>query len=285
MIKFHNYSVYNTMLIHLQNKDSTYVAGYNKWIELGRYVKKGSKAIKILAPVPHTQYVEQPKIDPLTNKPIKINGEIVKEKVLKSWLSYKIVHVFDVSQTEGKALPSIAKELEGRIDNFKLLKNSIINISPVPIEFNKIEGTSKGYYDPNNKLIKIKESMSEKQTIKTLIHELAHSKLHDNIINRNAAEIEAESIAYVVSNHFNIDTSSYSFQYIASWSKDKDLKELKSSLNTIIKASNEIISSIEKDLEKSLKPKTLKEILNEAKEKSNINIKSTNKNNEIERSI
>lgn len=97
---------------------------------------------------------------------------------------------FDVSQTEGKALPSIAKELEGRIDNFKLLKNSIINISPVPIEFNKIEGTSKGYYDPNNKLIKIKESMSEKQTIKTLIHELAHSKLHDNIINRNAAENE-----------------------------------------------------------------------------------------------
>lgn len=109
---------------------------------------------------------------------------------MKSWLSYKIVHVFDVSQTEGKALPSIAKELEGRIDNFKLLKNSIINISPVPIEFNKIEGTSKGYYDPNNKLIKIKESMSEKQTIKTLIHELAHSKLHDNIINRNAAENE-----------------------------------------------------------------------------------------------
>ena len=127
MSKFHNYSVYNTMLIHLQNKDSTYVAGYNKWIELGRYVKKGSKAIKILAPVPHTQYVEQPKIDPLSNK---------------------------------------------------------------PIEFNKIEGTSKGYYDPNNKLIKIKESMSEKQTIKTLIHELAHSKLHDNIINRNAAENE-----------------------------------------------------------------------------------------------
>lgn len=109
---------------------------------------------------------------------------------MKSWLSYKIVHVFDVSQTEGKALPSIAKELEGRIDNFKLLKNSIINISPVPIEFNKIEETSKGYYDPNNKLIKIKESMSEKQTIKTLIHELAHSKLHDNIINRNAAENE-----------------------------------------------------------------------------------------------
>ena len=190
MSKFHNYSVYNTLLIHLQNKDSTYVAGYNKWIELGRYVKKGSKAIKILAPVPHTQYVEQPKIDPLTNKPIKLNGEIVKEKVLKSWLSYKIVHVFDISQTEGKALPSIAKELEGRIDNFKLLKNSIINISPVPIEFNKIEETSKGYYDPNNKLIKIKESMSEKQTIKTLIHELAHSKLHDNIINRNAAENE-----------------------------------------------------------------------------------------------
>ena len=127
MSKFHNYSVYNTLLIHLQNKDSTYVAGYNKCIELGRYVKKGSKAIKILAPVPHTQYVEQPKIDPLSNK---------------------------------------------------------------PIEFNKIEGTSKGYYDPNNKLIKIKESMSEKQTIKTLIHELAHSKLHDNIINRNAAENE-----------------------------------------------------------------------------------------------
>ena len=204
---------------------------------------------------------------------------------MKSWLSYKIVHVFDISQTEGKDLPTIAKELEGRIDNFKLLKNSIINISPVPIEFNKIEGTSKGYYDPNNKLIKIKESMSEKQTIKTLIHELAHSKLHDNIINRNAAEIEAESIAYVVSNHFNIDTSSYSFQYIASWSKDKDLKELKSSLNTIIKTSNEIISIIEKDLEKSLKPKTLKEILNEAREKSNISIKSPNKNNEIQRSF
>ena len=285
MSKFHNYSAYNTLLIHLQNKDSTYVAGYTKWLELGRYVKKGSKAIKILAPVPHTQYVEQPKIDPLTNKPIKLNGEIVQEKVLKSWLSYKIVHVFDISQTEGKDLPTIAKELEGRIDNFKLLKNSIINISHVPIEFNKIEGTSKGYYDTNNKLIKIKENMSEKQTIKTMIHELAHSKLHDNNINRNAAEVEAESIAYVVSNHFNIDTSFYSFEYIASWSKNKELKELKSSLNTIIKTSNEIISSIEKDLQKSLKPKTLKEILNEAKEKSNINIKSTNKNNEIERSI
>ena len=267
MSKFHNYSIYNTMLIYNQNKDSTYIAGYNKWKELGRQVNKGEKAIKILAPMLHKKVIEKPKLDPKTNKPIILNGAPQKEKVIETWTSFKLVNVFDISQTKGKELPSIAKELQGRVDNYELLKNSLIDISDVPIEFTEINGTSKGYYDLLSKEIKIKKDMSEKQTLKTLIHELSHSKLHNEKYERRNAEVEAESIAYIVSKHFNIDTSSYSFGYIASWSSDKEIKELKASLDTIITTSNEIISSLEKNLQKELKPKKLIDILENAKAK------------------
>lgn len=262
MSKFHNYSFRNTLLIAMQAPDASLVAGFNTWKNThGRNVKRGEKGIKIFAPSPYKIKREMEKIDPQTQKPvIGKDGKPVTEEKEITVPAYKVVSVFDVSQTEGREIPSIgADELTGDVDRYKNFFAALEKTSPVPIGFENIEGSSHGYYHLEEKRIAIQEGMSELQTLKTAIHEIAHAKLHDIDLNapkeeqgdrpdRRTREVQAESVAYTVCQHYGLDTSDYSFGYVAGWSSDKELSELKSSLETIRAAAVEIIDSIDANL-------------------------------------
>ena len=262
MSKFHNYSFNNTLLIAMQKPDASLVAGFSAWKNnFGRNVMKGQKGIKIIAPSPFKIRQKVEKIDPHTQKPIigKDGKPVTEEKEIKI-PAYKVVSVFDVSQTEGKELPDIAvDELTGDVDRYKDFFAALEKTSPVPIAFENIEGGSHGYYHLEDKRIAINEGMSELQTLKTAIHEIAHAKLHDIDLNapedeqqpridRRTREVEAESVAYTVCQHYGLDTSDYSFGYVAGWSSGRELSELKSSLETIRSAAAEIINSIDENL-------------------------------------
>ena len=261
MSKFHNYSFNNTLLIAMQKPDASLVAGFSAWKNnFGRNVMKGQKGIKIIAPSPFKIRQEVEKIDPHTQKPIigKDGKPVTEEKEVKI-PAYKVVSVFDVSQTEGKELPDIAvDELTGDVDRYKDFFAALEKTSPIPIAFENIGGGSHGYYHLEDKRIAINEGMSELQTLKTAIHEIAHAKLHDIDLNapkdeqprvdRRTREVEAESVAYTVCQHYGLDTSDYSFGYVAGWSSGRELSELKSSLETIRSAAAEIINSIDENL-------------------------------------
>ena len=259
MSKFHNYSFNNTLLIAMQKPDASLVAGFTAWKnQFQRNVKKGEKGIKIIAPSPFKIKQEMEKIDPQTQKPvIGKDGKPVTEEKEITIPAYKVVSVFDVSQTEGKELPDIAVDaLTGDVEQYSDFFAALEKTSPVPIGFEKIEGGAHGYYHLEDKRIALDEGMSELQTLKTAIHEIAHAKLHD--IDRNAPkdeqqprvdrrtrEVEAESVAYTVCQHYGLDTSDYSFGYVAGWSSGRELAELKSSLETIRSAAADIINSID----------------------------------------
>ena len=261
MSKFHNYSFRNTVLIAMQKPDASLVAGFSAWKNnFGRNVMKGQKGIKIIAPSPFKIKQEMEKIDPHTQKPVigKDGKPITEEKEI-TIPAYKVVSVFDVSQTEGRELPDIAvDELTGDVDRYKDFFAALEKTSPVPIGFEKIEGGAHGYYHLENKRIAIDEGMSQLQTLKTAIHEIAHAKLHDIDLNapkdeqprvdRRTREVEAESVAYTVCQHYGLDTSDYSFGYVAGWSSGRELAELKSSLETIRSAAAEIINSIDANI-------------------------------------
>ena len=262
MSKFHNYSFNNTLLIAMQKPDASLVAGFSAWKNnFGRNVMKGQKGIKIIAPSPFKIRQEVEKIDPHTQKPIigKDGKPVTEEKEIKI-PAYKVVSVFDVSQTEGKELPDIAvDELTGDVDRYKDFFAALEKTSPVPIGFEKIEGGAHGYYHLEDKRIAIDEGMSELQTLKTAIHEIAHAKLHDIDLNapledlenrpdRRTREVQAESIAYTVCQHYGLDTSDYSFGYVAGWSAGRELAELKNSLETIRSTAAEIIDSIDEHI-------------------------------------
>ena len=263
MSKFHNYSFNNTLLIAMQKPDASLVAGFQSWKNnFKRNVVKGEKGIKILAPSPFKIKQEMEKIDPATQKPvIGADGKPVKEEKEITIPAFKVVSVFDVSQTEGKELPDIAVDmLTGDVECFKDVFAVLEKTSPVPIGFEKIEGNSHGYYHLEEKRIAIDEGMSELQTIKTAIHEIAHAKLHDIDPNapkeeqagrpdRRTREVQAESVAYAVCQHYGLDTSDYSFGYVAGWSSGRELDELKSSLETIRSTAAEIINSIDEHLQ------------------------------------
>ena len=259
MSKFHNYSFNNTLLIAMQKPDASLVAGFSSWKNnFGRNVMKGEKGIKIIAPSPFTVKQEVEKTDPQTGKPVigKDGKPVTEEKEIKV-PAYKVVSVFDVSQTEGRELPDIAvDELTGDVDRFKDFFAALEQVSPVPIGFEKIEGGAHGYYHLEEKRIAIDEGMSDLQTIKTAIHEIAHAKLHDIDLNapkeeqkprvdRRTREVEAESVAYTVCQHYGLDTSDYSFGYVAGWSSGKELAELKGSLETIRNTAAEMINAID----------------------------------------
>ena len=262
MSKFHNYSFRNTVLIAMQKPDASLVAGFSAWKNnFERNVMKGQKGIKIIAPSPYKIKQEMQKIDPHTQKPIiGKDGKPVTEEKEVTIPAYKVVSVFDVSQTEGKELPDIAvDELTGDVDRYKDFFAALEKTSPVPIAFENIEGGSHGYYHLEDKRIAINEGMSELQTLKTAIHEIAHAKLHGIDLNapkdeqqphvdRRTREVEAESVAYTVCQHYGLDTSDYSFGYVAGWSSGRELSELKSSLETIRSAAAEIINSIDENL-------------------------------------
>ena len=259
MSRFHNYSFNNTLLIAMQKPDASLVAGFSSWKNThGRNVKRGEKGIKILAPSPYKIRREMEKIDPQTQQPvIGKDGKPVTETKEIQIPAYKVVAVFDVSQTEGRELPDIAvDELAGDVDRYKDFFAALEKTSPVPIGFENIEGKSHGYYHLEEKRIAIQEGMSELQTLKTAIHEIAHAKLHDIDLNapkedladrpdRRTREVQAESVAYTVCQHYGLDTSDYSFGYVAGWSSGRELAELKASLETIRTAAAEIIDSID----------------------------------------
>ena len=260
MSKFHNYSFNNTLLITLQKPDASLVCGYQAWQKnFNRHVKKGEKAIRILAPAPYKIKEERDKLDPVTGEMVfDENGMPQKEEVEVKIPAFRVVSVFDVSQTEGEPLPELeAKELLSTVEGYEDFIKAITYVAPVPIAFEDIPGDSKGYFHTEENRIAVQEGMSESQTLKTLVHETAHSMLHNKEINqdilapvkdRNTKEIEAEGIAFTVCSHFGIDTSSYSFYYIGGWSSGRDMKELKSSLDTIRRTSSELITGIEEQL-------------------------------------
>ena len=256
--KFHDYSLNNTILIAMQKPDATLVAGYTAWQKnFGRQVLKGESGIRILAPTPYQRQMEVDRVDPVTKQPV-LNPDGSTAKDLKEIMvpAFKVVNVFDVNQTDGKPLPTIGvDELEGNVTNYELFFEALKRACPVPVDFEQIPSGAKGYYHKVEQRIALQEGMSEVQTVKTMIHEMAHQKLHsidpkdlppeEPRLTRNAKEVEAEAIAYTVSQHYGIETSDYSFAYIAGWSKDKDAPELKASLDRIRQAANEMIMAID----------------------------------------
>ena len=259
MSKFHNYSANNIRLIEMQCPGATYVAGYRKWQkDFGRHVNEHENGIRILAPAPYKFKEEREKIDPVTNEPmLDRDGMPVMEEVEIKIPAFRVVTVFDYSQTGGKELPGLGvSELYGDVERYRDFMEALERVSPVPIRYEGMEGDRKGYFIDLNHPISIKEGMSETQTAKTGVHEVAHAKLHAKEIeketgiskDRETKEIEAESIAYTVCQHFGIDTSDYSFGYIAGWSSGKEMPELKSSLDTIRRTSSELIMGIETQL-------------------------------------
>ena len=260
MAKFHHYSFGNALLILFQCPHATNVAGYGTWELLGRHVKYGEKGIMILAPCNFRASLEREKIDPLTGQALLgPDGNPLTEKVKISPNRFKIAHVFDLSQTEGRELPQIGvSELTGDVSDYTGIYDRLTAISPLPVVQEDFQRTAKGYTSFMENRIVVKPGMSQVQTIKTLVHEIAHAKLHrpDDILaipapgEKRQKEVEAESIAYVVCQHFGIDTSDYSLAYVAGWSKGKELTELKASLNVIHATAGEIIDAISPPLPK-----------------------------------
>ena len=259
MSKFHNYSFNNTLLITMQKPEATLVAGYQAWQKkFNRHVKRGEKGIQIIAPTPVREKQEIEKIDPDTQEPIiGEDGQPETEIVEMIIPRFRVATVFDVSQTEGEPIAELeVPELTGSVQFYDTFMQALQNISPVPIRMMNVEGEAKGYYHQTEKYIAIKEDMSNVQTMKTGVHEVSHALLHDREVmdaegvlkDQTTKEVEAESIAYIVCNHFGLDTSEYSFTYIASWCESRDMKALKASMDTIRKTSAEIIGNIEEQM-------------------------------------
>ncbi|MFP3156522.1 YodL domain-containing protein [Lachnospiraceae bacterium ZAX-1] len=265
MSRFHKYSLNNTMLISMQKPDATLVAGFNKWRDgFSRYVKKGEKGIKIIAPTPYKIKEEREKLDPQTKAPIlDVSGKVQTEEVEIQIPMFRVVSVFDVSQTEGEPLPTLASNLTGNVEQFEVFMEAVKRTAPVPIEIKTMSEDTDGYYHIEDKRIAIREGMSEVQTISAAIHEVAHSLLHNREMekelqaqqgentkpikpkDRNTEEVEAESISFAVCSYYGIQTAENSLGYIATWSKGKELAELRASLETINKTSSELISGID----------------------------------------
>lgn len=260
--KFHDYSLNNTILIAMQKPDATLVAGYTAWQkQFGRQVQKGESGIRILAPTPYKKKMQVDKKDPVTGE-ILMNADGTSEKETREVLmpAFKVVNVFDVSQTDGKPLPSIGvNELTGDVAQYEMFFEALKKSCPVPMGFEQIDGGAKGYFHTVENRIAIQEDMSQVQTIKTAIHEMTHQKLHSidptkkpdpagTKLTRNQIETEAESVAFTVCQHYGIDTGDYSFAYVASWSHGKETPELKASLDRIRQAANEMITEIDRHM-------------------------------------
>lgn len=253
MSKFHTYSFGNVMLILMQNPAASCVAGFHTWKkEFGRNVKAHESGLKILAPCPYRRFIEQDKLDKDGTPVLDAAGKPLRERTLVQLMRFRIVTVFDISQTEGKELPSIGvSELNGDIAHFEELANAITSVSPVPILYEAPHGAAKGCFNHVTEEILVRPGMSQKQTLKTMLHEISHATLHRRKKNeppykdQHTREVEAESVAYVVCQHFGIDTSDYSFGYVAGWSKGKELDELKASLDTIRSCAAGLIDAIE----------------------------------------
>lgn len=261
MSRFHNYSLNNQALIHLQRPDATLVAGYNRWRDkFSRHVLRGEKGITIIAPTPYKKKIEQEKLDPDTKLPIlDADGKIVTEEKEIEIPMFRPVKVFDYAQTDGKPLPervaSPVANLTGSVENYEAFMEALRRSSPVPVEFKPLSADMDGYFSPKSQSITLREGMSEVQTVSAAVHEIAHAKLHNYGLqqvaerkakSRNAEEVEAESISFMVCAYFGIETGANSFGYVATWSKNAELPEFRASLDTIGKTANGIITDVEK---------------------------------------
>ncbi|MBR5361152.1 MAG: ImmA/IrrE family metallo-endopeptidase [Lachnospiraceae bacterium] len=254
--KLPRYSVNNQILIMLQRPDATSCQSFSGWKEMKRFVKKGEKGIRILAPSPYKKEVEQQKTDSNGAPIFDSKGEPVMETVEITVNAFKPVSTFDVSQTEGEPVPGLGvEEIIGGVDGYEIMLDAIRSSISVPIEFEDISSGAKGYYHVEENRIAVQKDMSEAQTIKTLLHEASHAVLHSHEAMkdtkdkpRSQKECEAESVAFVVCSHYGIDTSDYSFPYVAGWSSGKEVPELKASLDTIRRAASDLITKIDEHL-------------------------------------
>ena len=253
MAKFPHYSINNCILIASQCPTASLVCGYKKWqTDFNRTVNKNEHGIMIIAPIKYKADVEEPMFDENVHPILDENGKQKKEKVQREFQGFRPAYVFDLQQTSGEPIPSLATLLDAAVDDFETLKELVIKVCPVPVEFSADTGSANGYYSPSEQKIVIKEGMPELQTIKTMIHECAHARLghggEDDKWDRQTKEVQAESVAYWVSSMLNLDTSDYSFGYIAGWSKDKEVSELKENLELIKNTADEMSSIIEEEL-------------------------------------
>lgn len=248
------YSINNQILIMMQKPDATMCQSFTGWKEMGRFVKKGEKGIRVMAPSPYKIERERDKLDGNGKPILDADGEPIKEKVEVKITAFKPVSTFDISQTEGEPVPTLGvDELTGSVEGYETLMEAIKQASPVPISFENIETGAKGYFQVEENRIVIQEGMSEAQTVKTALHEASHATLHNKEAqkadsdkkSRCQKECEAESVAYVVCQHYGVDTAEYSFPYVAGWSSDKEVPELKASLDTIRRAASELIVKID----------------------------------------
>ena len=269
MAKFHNYSFNNTMLIAMQRPDATLVTSYKNWQSMGRQVMKGEKGITIIAPAPYKKMKEKEVLDEKQRPIMGTDGKPKTEQVEVTVPHFKAVTVFDIAQTSGEPIQTLAPELlTAAVQDFDSFMQAIQKISPVPIRFDEIDGNANGYYHNADKEIVIKKGLSESQTLKTAIHETVHAKLHDKEImeslgvekDRLTKEVEAESVAYCVCSSFGLDTSDYSFPYIAGWSSSREMKEMKASMDVIRKTAGEMIDQLTEELEIILEEKQKTEL-------------------------
>ena len=268
--KLPRYSVNNQILIMMQRPDATMCQSFSGWKEMNRHVLKGEKGIRILAPAPYKMEREQDKLDSNGKAILDKDGEPIKEKVEVTINAFKPVSTFDISKTDGDPIPTLGiEELTGSVDGYKTLLGAIQEVVPVPITFENIESGAKGYFHLEENRIAVQEGMSEAQTVKTIIHEAAHQALHSKEKydsnsekkTKNQKETEAESVAFVVCQHYGIDTSDYSFGYLASWSEGKEVPELKSSLNTIRQAASDLITKIDDKVREKTTVKEMDEFM------------------------
>lgn len=259
MAKFHRYSFNNTLLIAMQRPDATLVTGYNKWKSMGRQVKKGEKGITIIAPVPVKQKREREVLDKDQMPVMDSDGKPMVEEVEVTLPRFKATTVFDINQTYGDPIPTLnPEELTSNVENYEIFMEAIKRVSPVPIRFDEIEGGAKGYYHTVDKEVVIQKGMSESQTMKTALHEVAgHARMHDRDLmkangiekDQMTKEVEAESVAFACAAYYNLDTSDYSFPYIAGWSSGKDMKELKASMDEIRQAAGSFIDEMDEQIQ------------------------------------
>ena len=265
MSKFTTYSLNNTLLIAMQQPDATTVAGYTTWQKLNRHVLKGSKAIKILAPCPYTRKVETDVTDADGKTVFGRDGKPIKEESEKVIMGFKVANVFDISQTQGEPLPEIVHKLDGSVSEYEDFLEALRQFSPVPLELKKIDGSANGYYHLTDKNIVVDSDMSQIMHCKTAIHEITHALLHDkdsglekdHMPDRETKEVQAESVAYTVCQYYGIDSSEYSFGYVAGWSSGRELKELKSSLDVIRQTAQTIISGVDCKLDEIKKARQI----------------------------
>lgn len=252
MSKFPNYSINNCILIASQCPHASYVCGYKKWNEFNRNVVKGESGIMIFAPIKGKVEVEEPKFDERNQPVLNDDGTQTTERVTREYKSFRPCYVFDLSQTEGDPLPSLTTRLEAGVEDYEKLKEVLISISPVPVSFEEVPGSANGFYSPTEMRIVVQEGMPELQTIKTMLHEIAHATYghgsKEDKWDKQSKEIQAESAAFWVAGMLGLDTGDYSFGYITGWSKDREVSELKENLELIKNTANELVTKIDEKL-------------------------------------